>query len=122
MTDTRTRAQRATRTRAQRAYHVTIGARRTTVSLDRVVSEYLALHLGHAPDSPGAHAAVRCWLQDELDRSGGHIEIHVSQWLLGRAVAAMVGADLAKAREDWQLDKIVPSPRTDAVPPALALG
>ena len=49
------------------AYHVTPGDHRTTVSIDNILSELLALKLGYDPDAPEAHAAVRQWLQDRLD-------------------------------------------------------
>jgi hypothetical protein len=44
-------------------YHVRLGRRRTTVTVDTIVAEYLALHLGIEPGTVEAHSAVREWLQ-----------------------------------------------------------
>jgi len=52
--------------RSRTTYHVTLGCRRTTVSLDIILSELLALKLGVEPDAPEAHAVVRQWLQAKL--------------------------------------------------------
>jgi hypothetical protein len=62
-------------------YHITRGGRETTVTIDDILSEMLALKLGHAPDGDQANRAVRDWMQDCLDKSADPGRIHVSQSL-----------------------------------------
>ena len=40
--------------------------RRTTVSLDPIVADLLAVALGHTPGSVAAHTAIRIWLDKSL--------------------------------------------------------
>ena len=49
-------------------YHLTLGRKRTTVSLDTLLSDLLAIRLGSLPQSPQAHGAVCAWLQQQLAR------------------------------------------------------
>jgi hypothetical protein len=100
---------------ADARYHVTLGQKRTTVSMDTIVSEYLALHVGVQPDGGQAHSAVRAWLQRELDKDNDPGRTRVSQWLLGQALAAMVKPELAAeytAFRERELDKFLAERRT----------
>jgi hypothetical protein len=87
------------------AYHVTLGDHRTTVSIDNILSELLALKLGYAPDAPEAHAAVRQWLQDRLDQANDPDRDRTSQWLQARIVEAIVSNKLALAHDRWSNKK-----------------
>ena len=60
------------------AYHITLGDHRTTVSIDDTLSELLALKLGHDPDAPEAHGAVRQWLQDRLDQVSAELRVSIN--------------------------------------------
>ena len=90
-------------------YHVLLGKRRTTVSVDKIVSEYLALHRGTTPGTPDGHAKVRAWLQARLDRNNDPRRSRVSQWLLGEALDAIVSPALHTAYGRW-LDTIISAP------------
>ena len=48
-------------------YHLDLGHKRTTVSLDETVSAMLGFRLCGSPDDVGAHAAIREWLQEFVD-------------------------------------------------------
>ena len=48
---------------AQDIYHVRLGERRTTVSLDNIISVLLSLKLGHEPRTEDANSAVQSYLQ-----------------------------------------------------------
>ena len=48
-------------------YHLDLGQKRTTVSLDETVSAMLAFKLCVSPDDESAHATVREWLQEFVD-------------------------------------------------------
>jgi hypothetical protein len=54
-------------------YHVKIDKVRTTVSLAPVLSELLALKLGVEPQTRAAQAALRAWLQQEIDSDPGAV-------------------------------------------------
>lgn len=90
-------------------YHVRLGKRRTTVSVDKIVSTYLALHLDTTPGTLEAHRAVRAWLQAQLDRNNDPGRSRVSQWLLGEALDAMVNPALRTAYGRW-LDIMLSKP------------
>lgn len=90
-------------------YHVTHNGRRTTVSVDTIISEHLALHLGEAPDSGSAHATVRLWLQSRIDNAPAPKHINLSRWLLREAVTVIAAQHLRDAQEKWQTDTYVSS-------------
>ena len=86
-------------------YHVTLGQRRTTVSLDILLSSLLAIRLGSPPQSPQAHGAVRAWLQHTLDQANDPGRILVSQWLRDQALLFLVEPALVEAYLDWLLEQ-----------------
>jgi hypothetical protein len=99
----------AYRYRSRMTYHVTRGSRRTTVCLDAILSELLALKLGVEPDAAEAHAAVRQWLQAELDVLDDPDFMRISSWLRKRAIESVIRDELAEAHGVW-LDKILSIP------------
>ena len=66
---------------SQDVYHVLLGTRRTTVSLDKIIATLLSLKLGHDPKTQDAHSAVRAYLQEKLDHTNDPRRTSVSQWL-----------------------------------------
>jgi len=94
---------------AQR-YHVTLGPKRTTVSLDNILSILLSLQLGQTPATPQAQRAVRHWLQARLDENGDYGRCLTSQWLQNEVMLALIPRELDAQYSDWlcrPLDKIV---------------
>ena len=85
-------------------FHLWHGTRRTTVSLDTLLSSYLALHLGHTPETPQAHQAVRRWLQQRLNEHNDPGRVAVSQWLQRQVLDAVVDNNLSRAYGEWLLD------------------
>ena len=85
-------------------YHLTLGQKRTTVSLDTLLSDLLAIRLGAFPHSPKAHAVVRTWLQQQLDQANDPGRIRVSRWLRGQAVLFLVDNHLSTTYLDWLLE------------------
>jgi len=85
-------------------YHVTLGSKRTTVSLDTLLSDLLAIRLGCMPWSPDAHLTVRLWLQQQLDRDNDPGRCLVSQWLRDEALLFLVDKSLSEAYLDDLLD------------------
>lgn len=101
-------------------YRVTLGPKRTTVTLDSTLSILLSLHLGHTPETPQAQQAVRRWLQARIDQSGDYGRCLVSQWLQHEVMVALIPRELDAQYGDWlcrPLDTIVSTvaPRPDAL-------
>jgi hypothetical protein len=82
-------------------YHVTLGPRRTTVSLDNHLSLLLSLKLGHAPETAQAKRAVRHWLQARLDQNGDYNRANTSQWLGEEVIRALVSAEVKNLYNQW---------------------
>jgi hypothetical protein len=82
-------------------FHLRRGGQETTVSIDSILAELLALKLGRQPDDEDAHQAVRLWLQDRLDKSIDPDRIHLSQWLQARIVEEIASWELREKRDEW---------------------
>lgn len=87
-------------------YHFFIGEkkpRRTTITVDLLLFEFMALKLGIAPDDDEAYSTVRLWIQDNiistLDDSDErkNISQHVRQMLIHE----IVQVKLTNRRDAW---------------------
>lgn len=86
-------------------FHVTIDGTRTTVSMAQVLAELLAMKRGAIPRTPEGHAAVRTWLQEEIDRDPGAVRFRrASQRLTQQAILAIAAPGLVSKREDWLVE------------------
>ena len=94
----------------QHRYHIRFHQRRTTVTVDRVISELLAVKLGVLPDDPEAHSIVRVWLEETLQEKlgmnvpGGN---WVSQYARMYAIEALAEPGLMEQVWDWRLESNV---------------
>lgn len=98
-------------------YHVTLGPKRTTVSLDNTLAVLLSLRLGQPPQTPQAQRAVRNWLQARLDEFKDYNRCRTSQWLRDEVVYALITNDLANLYNQWldrAYDKSVSTVLADA--------
>ena len=84
-------------------YHVTVGDKRTTVSLDRTLTELLAVKLGQTPDAPQAQQMIRLWLQQQLDHANDPGRDRLSQWLQEQALFEIVDRSLYERHAQWLL-------------------
>jgi hypothetical protein len=91
-------------------YHLTLGHRRTTVSLDNHLSLLLSLKLGHTPQTPQAQRAVRHWLQARLDESGDYNRLRISQWLAEAVMRTLLSDEVTTLYNHW-LDQLLEQPR-----------
>lgn len=82
-------------------HHVTLGPKRTTVTLDRTLSILLSLQLGHTPETPQAQQAVRRWLQARIDESGDYGRYLVSEWLQKEVIFTLIPRELNARYGDW---------------------
>jgi hypothetical protein len=82
-------------------FHVILGSRRTTISVDKTLSILMSLELGLQPNTPAAHLALRLWLQALLDRNSDPHQIHVSQWLQAKIAEALISPALKEKYAKW---------------------
>lgn len=85
-------------------YHVILGSERTTVSLDDVLSELLALKFKELPDSLEAHQAIRNWLQALIDEDNDPGRYRVSQWCRDQAILFLMDKTLSDRWKNWIVD------------------
>lgn len=86
-------------------YHIRMGTKRTTISLDTMLSTLLALKLQHQPHTLAAHMAIRNWLQEQIDRQNDPDRTRTSQWLQGEAFLAIADKKLSEEYFDWLLSE-----------------
>jgi hypothetical protein len=86
-------------------FHVSLGARRTTISIDKTLSILMSLALGAQPNTPAAHLALREWLQMHLNKNGDPHQNNVSHWLRGKIAEALIGTDLRQKYDQWCEDE-----------------
>ena len=84
-------------------YHVSLGDKRTTVTLNDTLGGVLALKLGRTPGTVEAHSAVRSWLQEQLDINDDPNRVYVSRWLQQEAILFIADTKVSKAYLDWYL-------------------
>ncbi len=82
-------------------FHVRLGDKRTTVSIDRTLAELMALKLGEQPYSVEAHQAIRLWLQDRIDEANDPGRYKVSQWLQSEIIHVLVDKNVSKRYWEW---------------------
>ncbi len=84
-------------------YHITFGKKRTTITVDTILSEMLAIKLHQTPGTKDAHQAVRLWLQDtlvsRLGDYGGRND--ASQWTRRCLIEAIADTKVSKKWEEW---------------------
>ena len=92
----------------QKRYHIHFKNRRTTITVDSIISELLAVKLGLLPDDPGTHSTVRDWLEKTLhDKLGEHVPggNHISQYARMYAFEALADKKLMQRVWDWRLSQ-----------------
>lgn len=83
--------------------HIQFGDGRTTISLDRMLFQLMAIKLGHAPDDAGALPAVRAWLQERLPHKVGDTGRfkHASRGARTLILEAIADKELSSRLDDW---------------------
>jgi hypothetical protein len=85
----------------QDRYHVVLGKKSTTVTVDKTLCDLLALKLGHDPRSDDARAAIRAYLQEKLDDKNDPRQTSVSQWLRQEVLLDLVDKKLSGKYWRW---------------------
>lgn len=92
----------------QNRYHIQFKGRRTTITLDKILSELIATKLGFSPEQEGVHSIVQQWLQTTLTENlgenvpGGN---RISQYARKYAIEAIADPDLMEKILDWRLSQ-----------------
>lgn len=80
-------------------YHVQLNSHRTTVSLDKIVSELMAIRLQTKPGTPAAHTAVRKKIDDFIERDRGRPGYGLARYVTEQAVLFI--ADTMVSEQYW---------------------
>ena len=85
-------------------YHISYADKRTTITVDTILSEMLAIKLKQIPETDEAHSAVRGWLQDTLienmgDQSAPGMASHFAKRYIIEFIA---DKRLVERWHDWQ--------------------
>lgn len=88
--------------------HIQFGDGRTTISLDRMLFQLMALKLGHSPDEAVALPAVRAWLQERLPTKVGETGRHkqASRGARTLILEAVVDKDLSSRLDEWIVNQV----------------
>ena len=90
----------------QDRYHIRFQGRRTTVTLDKILSELIAMSFGLTPDRTDYHSTVQQWLQATLrDKLGDNVPggSSISQYARRYAIEEIARRDLMDGLWDWRL-------------------
>ena len=87
-------------------FHITFGKKRTTITVDTILSEMMAIHLHQKPGTEEANRAVRLWLQDTLVSYLGDFEGRndASQHARRHLIEAIADSKISKKWVDWKYE------------------
>lgn len=87
-------------------YHIELGGKRTTISLDEAIASLLAFKLGSSPEAEDVHEIVRKWLQQLVDQrkhKGRYRLSQLSSTLRELVITHLVDKRLSERYWDWRL-------------------
>lgn len=90
----------------QDRYHVQFKGRRTTITLDKILSELIAAKFSVSPESDNYHSTVQRWLQETLTKNlgqnvpGGN---RISQYARKYAIEEIAEKGIMERVLDWRL-------------------
>jgi len=87
----------------QTRFHLQYKSKRTTISVDKILSVMMAIKLGFEPESKEAYAAVRAWLQDKIVSSLGDDDHRksASYWARIYLIEEIADKKLSAKWSDW---------------------
>ena len=91
---------------ALKKFHITFGTQRTTITVDSLLFEMMAIRLKVSPDDEQAHSTVQEWLQDTLVSKLGDLSgrKNASQWARRYLIEAIADKRLLTRWEDWKTE------------------
>ena len=90
----------------QDRYHIRFQGRRTTVTLDKILSELIAISYGLTPDRTDYHSTVQQWLQATLtNKLGENVPggSSISQYARKYAIEEIARRDLMEKVWDYRI-------------------
>ncbi len=92
----------------QKRFHIWFGKKRTTISVDSILFELLAIKLKYRPDDEYAHSAVREWLQDTVTSNLGDQpgRKNATQWTRRYLIEAIADKQLGRKWNDWIIENL----------------
>ena len=92
----------------QKRFHIWFGDSGTTITVDTVLFELMAIKLKHQPDDENAHYVVREWLQDTIISNLGEQpgRKNATQWTRRYLIEAIADKRLASKRDNWIVGNI----------------
>ena len=89
-------------------FHITFGTARTTITVDSLLFEMMALRLKVPPDDEQAHSTVQEWLQDTLISKLGNQpgRKNASQWARRYLIEEIADRRLHTRWVDWQIENV----------------
>jgi len=93
---------------SQTRFHVTFGSQRTTITVDDLLFELMALRLKVSPDDDYAYSTVQQWLQDTMISNLGDVpgRKNASQWARRYLIEVIADRRLFTQWEDWRISHI----------------
>ena len=91
---------------SQQRYHIHFQNRRTTITVDSIISELLAVKLGTLPNDPEAHSLIRRWFETTLrEKLGDQVPggNRISQYARQYVVEVLADKQLMNKVSDWRL-------------------
>lgn len=82
-------------------YHVQLNSHRTTISLDKILSELMAIKLHEKPGTPLAHAVVRQKIDEFIDRDRGRPGYGLARYVSEQAVLFVADNNLSERYGDY---------------------
>jgi hypothetical protein len=82
-------------------YHILKGEKRTTITVDTIISNLMALKLGYTPETTKAYSAVQKWIQKKFDEYNDPKRIFVSQWIREKAIFELLDTKISNRYWDW---------------------
>ena len=91
----------------QDKYHITFGKRRTTLTVDSILSEMMAIKLKVEPRSEKAYSLIRQWLQKNVPEKLGvsRGRKNASQWTRRYLIEEIVDRKISNAWADWHINE-----------------
>jgi hypothetical protein len=92
----------------QDRYHIRFQGRRTTVTLDKILSELIAISFEVTPDMENYHSTVQQWLQVTLrNKLGDNVPggSSISQYARKYAIEGIARPVLVERLLDWRIAK-----------------
>lgn len=92
-------------------YHIQLNNKRTTISVDNIISDLLAFKLGFHPENAAAYPAIRAWFEQTIrNKLGNNLprNSRVSQWARIYAIEAIADPDLMEKVWDSRIGKELP--------------